>query len=147
MTRLKAHWQRALVAVLAVSLGALAISQTAEMSELGRVFPITASVITISAGLGVLVQLVLRSQSRSETDDRVDYVRAGLFALTMLIWALSLDSLGFEPTSGAAVFVLAIITRREPMSITSIVLHANAGCLLVLGFSLLLGEVLNVRLP
>lgn len=147
MSRFANQWRLALVAVLGIGLGAFAVSQTNSMSELGRVFPITASLIAISAGLGVLAQIVLRPTAEIAENEKIDYIRAGLFAATMLAWALSLDRFGFVPTSSMAVVAVAVITRREPMSKTSILVHAVAGVVLVLGFSLLLSEVLNVRLP
>ncbi|SHH82002.1 tripartite tricarboxylate transporter TctB family protein [Marivita hallyeonensis] len=147
MTRIVNQWRQALVAVLSIGLGAFAISQTNSMSELGRVFPTTASLIAISAGLGVLVQIILRPSADTVANEKIDHFRAGLFAATMLVWALSPDRFGFVPTSSMAVFAVAVITRREPMSKTSILVHAAAGVVLVLGFSLLLSEVLNVRLP
>ncbi len=147
MNRLIDQWRQAVVALLGICLGAFAISQTSAMSELGRVFPITASLISIAAGLGILAKIILAPQAETVPEERIDYLRAGLFAATMLIWALSLDRFGFVPTSACAVVVVAVISRREPMSKTSILFHAIAGVFLVVGFSFLLSEVLNVRLP
>ena len=147
MTKLAEQWRQVLVALLGICLGAFAISQTSSMSELGRVFPITASLIAIAAGAGVLIQTILRPRTDAGATEQIDYVRAGFFAVTMLVWASLLDRFGFVPTSGIAVVIVAIIARREPMSKTAILTHAVAGVVLVLGFSLLLREVLNVRLP
>lgn len=147
MSRILTQWRLALVAFLGIALGAFAVSQTNSMSELGRVFPITASLIAIAAGLGVFVQIILRPSAEIEVNEKIDYLRAGLFAATMLVWAMSLDRFGFVPTASVAVVAVAVVTRREPMSKTSILVHAIAAAILVLGFSLLLSEVLNVRLP
>ena len=147
MSRLFGQWRLLLVAMLGIGLGILAISQTGDMSELGRVFPMTASLITIAAGSGVLIQIVLQRTPPRSDGNQIDYLRAALFALTMLIWAVALNRFGFIPTSGLAVVVVAVIARREPMSATSVIVHAVAGVVLVVGFSLLLSEVLNVRLP
>ncbi|GGX67286.1 hypothetical protein GCM10007385_40470 [Tateyamaria omphalii] len=147
MSRMTAQWRLILVAMLGIGLGTLAILQTSHMSELGRVFPMTASLIAIAAGLGVLLQALLRSSSGVPATEHVDYLRAALLGAVLLIWAASLQRLGFELTSGIAVVLIAMIARRDPMSVSSIVLHAFAGVLLVLGFAFLLSEVLNVRLP
>ena len=147
MTKLRQQWRQALVALLGISLGAFAISQTPAMSELGRVFPMTAGLIAIAASLGVLAQIAIRPSAESGADGGTDYVRAGLFAATMLAWALLLDRVGFVPTSAVAVVLVAVIARRDRMSVRSIMAHAAAGVALILGFSWLLAEVLNVRLP
>ena len=147
MTALMDQWRLVIAASLAIGLGTLAILQTSEMSELGRVFPMTASLVAIAAGLGVLVQLLLRWPTAIPQAGDVDFVRAGLLSVTLLVWALSLDPLGFIPACAIAVVVVAVISRREPMSLKSIFYHAVAGVILVVGFSLLLSEVLNVRLP
>ena len=103
--------------------------------------------MAIAAGLGVLVQLLLRRPAAITRAGDVDFVRAGLLSVTLLVWALSLDPLGFIPACAIAVVVVAVISRREPMSLKSIFYHAVAGVILVVGFSLLLSQVLNVRLP
>ena len=147
MNTLTSQWRLALVSMLAVGLGTLAILQTTDMPELGRVFPLTAGLVAITAGLGVIAQIVLGPSNASQDASAVDFVRAGLLSVTLLIWALALNPLGFVPACAIAVVIVAVIARREPMSVRSIVFHAIAGVVLVVGFSLLLSEVLNVRLP
>lgn len=147
MTRLAEQWRSVLVSALAVGLGFLAIVETADMSELGRVFPMTASLVAIAAGLGVMAQVVLRRAPALRNRDGAEFARAGLLSVTLLIWALALDPLGFTPTCAIAMVLVAVIARREPMSVTSVLYHALAGVGLVVGFSVLLGQVLNVRLP
>ncbi len=146
MSGLRTRWRPLVASGLAIGIGVAAILPTPQMSELGRVFPMTSGIIAVAAGAGVLLQTLLRTPPVS-ISDTPELWRAGLLATTLLLWALVLELFGFVVTSAVALPCIAIIARREAMSAMTIVWHAVAGVVLVGGFSVLLSEVLNVRLP
>ncbi|WP_208353782.1 tripartite tricarboxylate transporter TctB family protein [Pseudaestuariivita rosea] len=136
-----------IASVIGVAVGIFALSQTAPMSELGRVFPTTAGIIAIVGGVALAALTVLRPVPAASLSEPSDVPRVIATCAVLLGWALLLDPLGFIASSGLSIVALALIARREPMGLKSIAIHLAVGAGLVLLFAFLLSQVLNVSLP
>ena len=139
-----------LAAILAIAIGALALWGTGSMSSLGSVFPTTAATVLIGAAvLLALRALVLRRSRMPEArmPPRAEWWRAAATAALLLGWALLLKPLGFLVTGAVGLLVLAVIVRREPMAPRAAALHALAGAVLLVGFWLLMTQVLRLAVP
>lgn len=131
---------------LALALGAYALTGTAEMSELGSVFPTTAAVVLILSGLGLALRALLLPPGKA-APAALEWRRALGLAVVLVAWALLLKPLGFLPTTGLGVVAVGLVTWRERLIAFSLALHLVAGAGLILLFFTLFRYVLRVPLP
>ena len=154
-----------IAAGLALALGAYALSQTGEMSQLGAVFPTTAAIVLILAALGLALQVALRGKAGPDRDDgqtapgrtalsraapgrtALEWPRLAGLAITLLAWALLLKPLGFMPTAALGLLAVGVVTYRERMGLKTLALHLLAAGVLLTGFYGLFSVVLRVPLP
>lgn len=149
-----------LAAVLALALGAFALSQTGDMSQLGAVFPRTAAILLIVAAFALSLRSLLPQKpigaetgpAKSEppsptTSPPLDLVRLAGIAVALLAWALLLKPLGFVATAALGLVAVGLVTYRERMSLKALALHLLAGAILIAGFYGLFAEVLRVAIP
>ena len=133
-------------AALALGLAAYALSETGEMSELGAVFPTTASIVLILAGIGLAVRAVFATPAQ-EPQGRVEWLRWAGIGVILVAWALLLKPLGFLLSAAIGMIAVGLVTYRERMSLLSIALHLLAGGALLGLFYGLFRFVLKVPLP
>lgn len=139
-----------IAAALALALGAYALSQTGEMSELGAVFPTTAAIVLILAALGLALRVVLRRGNNAEERSLwsgLEWPRLIGLSITLLAWALLLKPIGFLPVAALGLLAVGITAYRERMSLKAFALHLLAAAALLAGFYGLFALVLRVPLP
>ncbi|NIA67975.1 hypothetical protein HBA54_05160 [Pelagibius litoralis] len=139
-----------IAAGIALALGAYALSQTGEMSELGAVFPTTAAIVLIIAALALALRVVLRGGKAAEQQSvwsGLEWPRLVGLSITLLAWALLLKPLGFMPAAALGLLAVGVITYRERMGLKALALHLLAGGALLAGFYGLFSVVLRVPLP
>ena len=148
----------ALVAVSFAAFGALLIVSTGGMTPMGSVFP-----ITISAAMVVLsVVLILRnlvlgirdartsppSDSSAITADAAGSMpRRIVFLVTMAAWIALIPVLGFFVASVLAYFAIMVVATHERLPVREIVVLAVIGFAILLGFYLLMTNVLLIPMP
>ena len=131
---------------VALGLAAYALSETGEMSELGSVFPTTAAVVLVLAGIGLAVRAILTAPAQ-ERQAPVEWLRWGGICVILVAWALLLKPLGFLLSATIGMVAVGLVTYRERMSLLSIALHLLAGGALLGLFYGLFRFVLKVPLP
>ena len=136
-----------IAALIAFIIGAYALYETQEMSNLGSVFPTTAGIVCL-LGAFAIAALSFRSPAVApEAAAQMGWARFAAVAAVLLGWALLLKPLGFLLTSVAGMLAIFFITKREPIRLDWAIYHVLAALFLLGGSYLLLVEVLRVALP
>jgi hypothetical protein len=122
---------------------------TREFSAFGSIFPIVVGSVLLLTSLAIGVRCLLGSNPSVE---RAVHSRAGLRNSILLIallvlWAISLESVGFIVSSWISFVMLAFIADNEPFTWRRGLLYAIAAGVVVGGLYLLFQGLLNVRLP
>ncbi len=150
-----------LACLVAAIVGVYALLGTASMSPLGSVFPTTAAVTLLIAAALLLARALLaahKGQAMPGADPELatrlpSGGRRGVAlrflgtGVILLAWAWLLKPLGFILCAAIGCAALAVLAVRERMSVKAIMLHVLAGAVLILGFYLLMAEVLKLSVP
>ena len=134
-------------ATLAIMLGGYALSQTGEMSELGAVFPTTAAICLIAAGLVLALRSVMRRHYTVTSSGQIDWMRLAGLAPVLAGWALLFKPLGFILSAALGMTLIALLSARSRINYSVIGLHIVAAAALISGAYLLFTQVLKVALP
>ena len=150
---------RVAAAGLALAVGVAALWGTRSMSTLGSVFPTTAAAVMILAALGVLLRALLGArragaEARAGGEGALAPPRApgstprfiGA-AVAIVLWALAFKPLGFVASGALGLLAFGVLSWREPMSAKALALHLAAGAAILLGFYVLMVEVLRLAVP
>ncbi|GFE66776.1 tripartite tricarboxylate transporter TctB family protein [Litoreibacter roseus] len=135
-------------ALLAVCLGAYAIYETKDMSDLGAVFPTAAGTLCILGGVA-LTLLAFKNRSRPSdlTLERPDWPRMVALSVVLLAWAVLLKPLGFIISSLVGMTAVVWLTWRGAATVKAVVVHAVALAILMVGFYSLMVFVLRIAVP
>lgn len=146
---------------LAAIVGVYALLGTASMSALGSVFPITAAVTLLIAAALLLLRALWAARKGgavvvAEQELPTPPPAGGRQAVALrflgtgvilLAWAWLLKPLGFILCAAIGCAALALLAMRERMGVKAIALHVLAGAVLILGFYILMAEVLRLSVP
>ena len=146
--------REATAAGLALFVGVGALRGTGSMSNLGSVFPTTAASVMIIAALAVLLRSSLRAGRRAGAGGAVReagppgtvprFVGA---SIALVAWALALKPLGFLASGAIGLLAFGLLAWREPMSVRAVATHLAAGAIMLVGFYVLMAEVLRLAVP
>ena len=116
------------VAILAILLGGYALSQTGEMSELGAVFPTTAAICLIAAGLALALRSIMRRHYTAPSSGQIDWMRLAGLAPVLAGWALLFKPLGFIVSAALGMTLIALLSARSRISLSAIGLAYRRRC-------------------
>lgn len=136
----------AIGSALAIVLGVAAWWAAADYSPLGSVFPRSVGALLIALGATYLV-LVARGRTRAAPPLAGSNLRRAGVALAMLVWAFTLEPLGFLGSSAMAMAALLFIANHEARSLRQLVGQALAAAVLLGALYALFKHALNVPLP
>lgn len=141
-----ADWPGAAGSVIAIAIGAAALTYSGEFSTLGSVFPRTVATLMIALGLVYIVFTLRGRTARGPRAEGSHVRRVGVMAV-MLAWAFTLQPLGFLPSSAAAFALLLALANHDRWTARRAVLFAAAGAGMLGGLYFLFKQVLLVPLP
>ncbi len=132
--------------LLFIALGTWVITETAEMSALGSVFPrAIAGAMIVFSTLMVVVRLI-RPRGHETPETGSTPRRLGFVAI-VAAWVLLLGVIGFFTTSLVSFLALMVVAHHDPWTPRLAAVLVVAGVVIVTAFHILFTEVLNVPLP
>lgn len=136
-----------LLPLLFIAVSGICLWQASDMSQLGAVFPSTIAVITLTAAVMRLGQLMIRGVRSNVERQRGSTPRRVLLVLAMTAWALIMPGAGFLLAGLASFAALMFIAQHEHWTLRRLSGHLMTGAVLVGCFYGLFAMLLNVPLP
>ena len=145
------------IAALLIVLGIVLVRQTGSMTAMGSVFPITISVaLIVFSAILILRNLIIGirgGRAGAASDPEVaegsggSNLRRAAFLAAMVAWVLLIPVLGFFSASVIGYFAIMAAALHDRMPARNLVLMVALGLAVLVGFYLLMAEVLLIPMP